>query len=99
MIMMIEVAVVNPDVTGDEIRLTRNPKLRSPMISVTTPLRNVRRITWFGVRSWVNSYVSRAIKDVGPMDTSLMLPRSMYANAPMNAELRPKVSGSPANEA
>lgn len=50
------------------------PKLREPMANSMQPLTKVRKMTKSMFVSRVNSLVSRAIKEVAPIDISLTEP-------------------------
>lgn len=58
-------------------KLANEPKLSKPMSSSMHPLRKQRSITNSGGICLVNSIVKRAISDVGPMDTCLIVPKKM----------------------
>lgn len=74
---MKEVADVNPDTTGVEMKSTRKPRRSTPMRNCTTPVRKVSRMTKWMLRSRVNWKVTMAMSEVGPIVTSLMVPRNM----------------------
>lgn len=50
------------------------PNLRRPIKNSTTPEIKVRNNTKAGVNSLVYSKVSKDIKDVGPIETSFIVP-------------------------
>lgn len=73
--MMRDVADVKALVTGIEIKSKTNPNLKMPMQSSTMPTRKVSRMTISTGLFIVYWSVSSAIKLVGPIDTSLIVPK------------------------
>ena len=51
------------------------PKSSSPIVNSTHPAKNPKRIIKSSGMSLVNSMTKIAIRDVGPIDTSLILPK------------------------
>ena len=79
---MMDVAEVKPDVTGMDMKSTRNPKRRTPIINSTQPARKQKSTTKSTGMFLVYSKVSSDIKDEGPIDTSLIVPKMIYIKAP-----------------
>uniref|UniRef100_A0A182UTJ6 Uncharacterized protein n=1 Tax=Anopheles merus TaxID=30066 RepID=A0A182UTJ6_ANOME len=81
--MMRAVADVNADVTGTEMKQTRNPSRKAPIASSTRPAANASTITYWTGRPAVYSSVSSDIRLVGPIDTSRTVPQNTYTSDPV----------------
>lgn len=59
------------------------------MRNSTQPTKKQRATTKSGVSSLVYSMVRRDMSEVGPIDTSLIVPNTTYTKQPINAEFSP----------
>lgn len=121
--IIMEVAVVKPDVTGVDIKSTKKPvnrynimhlqfaihsfffsfnyfyiiyfvknnlpSLNKPISISTIPHINVNSTTYWGGKFFVYSYVSKDMRDVGPINTCLTVPKTMYMTPPISAVYNP----------
>lgn len=69
--------------------LQYKPKLSKPIKNSTHPAKKHKRTTKSTGMSRVYCKVTRAIKDDGPIDTSLIVPKKMYRKPPIKQEYRP----------
>lgn len=88
-------ADVNPDDTGPDTKLIRNPSPSTPINSSTRPVRKLSKIA-FSITPPATCHVSRDAMAVGPAGTARQPPSTMYTKQPRKEPYKPYCGGSPA---